>query len=129
MKIYSNFNGQYHKLIRKYFEPKTLEEFINDVKKSSKLRVVGGIHTFNDISIPDNNGQLIDTKYLNNVLEINVHDKTVTTQPGIKLKKLLKILDENNLTLPVMTATYNISIVGGISTGAHGSNILNGSLS
>ena len=129
MKKYSNFNGLYNASPQKYFQPETLEEFINFVKKSSKLRVIGGIHTFNDISIPDNDGQMIDTKYLNNVIDIDSHNKTVTTQSGIKLKKLLKILDDNNLTLPVMTATYNISIAGGISTGAHGSNILNGSLS
>jgi FAD/FMN-containing dehydrogenase len=127
---YMNFNELYTIKPKNYFVASTLKELNENMENSSKpVRIIGGVHVFNDLSMTDKKGTIIDTKKLNDVLNVNTNDKIVTVQSGTTLKKLLKHLEKYNLSLPVMTATNAISIAGGISTGAHGSNILNGSLS
>ena len=129
-RMYTNFNKLYVSKPLNYFQPETLNDLVYDVKRATKpLRVIGSKHTFNDISMTTTNGTIIDTSKLNKVLNINQENKTVTVQSGIKLHDLLRILDQYHLTLPVMTATSDISITGGISTGSHGSNVGTGSMS
>lgn len=126
---YSNFNKLYISEPHNYFQPSSLEELIDDIRRGVKpVRIVGSIHTFNDISMTSNDGTIINTSKLN-IINVNENNKTVTVECGTKLRDLLDVLEQYNLTLPVVTATNNISIVGGISTGSHGSNILNGSMS
>jgi FAD/FMN-containing dehydrogenase len=127
---YSNFNGLYTSSPHNYFQPSTLNEMVHNVEESTvPTRIVGSVHTFNDISMTTNSGTIIDTSSLNKIISINQSSKTVTVQSGIKLGDLLEHLQVYGLTLPVVTATDQVSIAGAISTGAHGSNVLNGSMS
>src|SRR5437868_4570549 len=123
---YKNFNKLYTSTPLNYFHPSSLNELIRDIKRSTApIRIIGGIHTFNDISMTSARGTIIDMGKLNNILDTDQDNKTVTVQSGCKLSKLLSHLETQGLSLPVMTATTNISIAGGFFTGAYGSNILN----
>lgn len=123
--MYSNFNGLETVKPKKILFPKTIMQLSDFIKNNSKIRIVGGIHTFNDISLTHDT--LINMKKLNNVINIDSKNLTVTVEAGIKLKKLLEILDTHQLALDTMPAVNNVSIAGAISTGAHGSNFETGS--
>lgn len=130
MTTYSNFNGLYTSVPHYYLEPQNLPDLIDCVSISTTpTRIIGSVHTFNDLSMTNRSGTIIDTGYLNNVLSIDYNTYRVTVEAGTKLDKLLYILEKYGLTLPVVIATNQVSIGGAISTGAHGSNYLHGSMS
>jgi len=122
---YITFNGLHKAHAKKYYTPKDLKEFIENICNKGKIRIFGSMHTFNDMSLSNN--VLINTVNLNKIL--NISSTEVKVEAGIKLYVLLEKLKKYNLTLPVVPSISNISIVGGISTGAHGSNINYGSFS
>ncbi|AYV77962.1 MAG: FAD-binding protein [Edafosvirus sp.] len=125
---YQNFNKLYKATASKYYEPKSLYELKNHIKENNKVRVFGSVHAFNDISLPAGSGALIKTNNLDKVLEINKKNNTVKIESGVILYKLLDELAVHNLTIPSVTATSYVSVVGAISTGAHGSNSKLGSM-
>jgi FAD/FMN-containing dehydrogenase len=125
--MYSNFNGLEISYPKKILYPTTKAQLTNYIKNNKKIRVVGSKHTFNDISLT--NETLINMEKLNNVINIDLNSQTVTVEAGIKLEKLLSILDNNGLTLNTMPVINQDSIAGAISTGSHGSNFDEGSIS
>ncbi|AYV83955.1 MAG: FAD-binding protein [Hyperionvirus sp.] len=116
MASYENFNQLYKVKPKVYMRPKSLGEFIEGVRNSKNVRVVGGNHVFNDMAICEDT--IIDTIYLSGISLVGQH---VKVEAGVTLAELLRYLRKYGLTLEVMTATNDISVVGGISTGSHGS--------
>ena len=99
------------------------------VKKYNKgiIRVSGGHHTFNDISIT--NDTIIRTYNLKNVLEINKQKKTITVEVGILLQDLNLCLKDNGLALHILPAIPYQSLGGVVATSSHGSRWNMGSMS
>ena len=124
---YKNFNGLINKKVNNYYVPENIEQLKNIIIGNDKISVVGSIHAFNEISY--NKHAMVDMSNFKEIKEINLEDKLITVQSGIKLYELLDELKKYNLTLPVLPSISNISLAGGISTGTHGSNVNNGSLS
>jgi len=123
-RMYANFNSLYKIRPKAYLRPRSLGEFIDGIKNATKVRIIGGNHPFNDIAISDDT--IIDTIHLG---RIEVDGERVTVEAGVTVAELLKYLRKYGLTLDVITATNDISVVGGISTGSHGSCSERGSMS
>jgi FAD/FMN-containing dehydrogenases len=124
---YVNFNGLFKINPYNYFEPKNLNELQYYIRSNNKIRIYGSTHVFNDMVLsPDT---LINTKYLDSIIDIDLQNKVVHIESGIKLYELLDKLEKNNLTLSCMTATSYVSLGGAIATGAHGSHINYGTFS
>lgn len=105
-----------------YFEP-TNESEVRQVLHLAKLnkksvKVIGNHHSPSDIACTRD--YMVSLKHLNQVLEVNVDEKTVKVEAGILLSRLNKVLDENGLALSVLGSISGISLAGAISTGTHG---------
>ncbi len=106
-----------------------LQDLVQVVKKyrSGKIRVSGGHHTFNDISITGDT--IIRTFNLKNVLNIDKQAKTITVEAGILLEDLNLCLLNNGLALHVLPAIPYQSLGGVLATSSHGSRWNMGSMS
>ena len=91
------------------------------VTTGRKLRVVGTGHSPSDIACCS--GILVNTDGLDKVVSVDVGNRLVTVEAGIKLKKLNQVLDKLGLALPNLGSISEQSIAGAISTGTHGTGI------
>jgi glycolate oxidase len=66
-----------------------------------------------DGAVPLRHGILVDVKLMNNILEIDLDDRTVTVQPGINMLKLNEELRKYGVIYPDDPASYPCSLVGG----------------
>ena len=69
------------------------------------------------------NGLLISTKYLNQILKIDVEERTITVQSGVTLKQMVDEAAKAGLALPYGPYWWGLTIGGLMGTGAHGSSL------
>src|ERR1700741_5472862 len=76
-----NWAGNLEYSTNNVFYPKSDEEIQTLVKKQNKLRALGTRHCFNTIADSKNN--LVSTKMLNKVIDLDTKASTVTGESGI----------------------------------------------
>jgi len=83
-------------------------------------------HSIPKLACPDDshNGLLISTKFLNNVLKIDVDAKTITVESGVTLRQIISEAAKFEMALPYTPYWWGLTIGGLMSTGAHGSTLL-----
>ena len=112
--------NQYH--YKKIFYPKNIEDvkyiIKTAIKKNYNIKAIGSLHSWR--SLVNTNGYIINTDKLNKVLCIDIENKKIKVECGIKLKELFRILAENNLALANQGFIAEQSIAGAICTGTHG---------
>lgn len=105
------------------YAPRNEQEVVDLVRycrdNRMKLRVVGLQTSWNTLWYCED--AMMSTKYLNNILDIDVRNKTVTCEPGTTLGQIHRALWERGLTLDTAPAVDWVTIGGSISTGSHGS--------
>ena len=118
---YYSFDGSNKANPKNSHHPTSLEEIQQIIKdsKGRKIRVSGGSHTFNDISI--SNDIILRTDKLNKVLNLDKKKKQITVQSGITLRELNIFLEDNNLSLSVLPAIAAQTVGGILGTSTHGS--------
>ena len=112
---YRTDDGSFKIVSKNTYHPTSLKEIIKIIKDSQgrKIRVSGGDHTFNDISIsPD---ITIRTDNLRKVLNIDKIRKQITVESGITLLELNKVLQKNGLALKILPAIPFQCIGGALS--------------
>jgi len=106
--------------------PKTEAQLIELVKKANqnqtKLKVVGGGHSYNDIFCPDN-GVLISLEKMATIEHIDTEKNQVTFQAGLMMPTLIKALKKENLSVSNLGTNVFDNLAGACSTGYHGSGI------
>jgi xylitol oxidase len=108
------------------FYPATVSEVQALVKKLDKLRPLGTRHCFNTIA--DSRHNLVSTRALNKLLDINTTARTVTVEGGIKYGELAPLLHEKGFALNNLASLPHISVAGSITTATHGSGVKNRNL-
>jgi FAD/FMN-containing dehydrogenase len=121
---YKTFDDAYAVIADKTYNPRTLEEAVKIIKDNYEgdkktIRVSGGHHTFNDISITKD--IIIRTRNLHKVLNLDKENKQVTVQSGMILLELNNYLQKNNLAVSVLPAIPWQTVAGALSTSTHGS--------
>lgn len=106
--------------------PSTIGEAHDLVKRLSNLRALGSQHSFNTIA--DSQKNLVSTKYLNRIIDLDRTRHTVTVEAGIKYGELVRYLHENGYALHNLASLPHISVAGSVATATHGSGINNGNL-
>lgn len=105
-----------------YLEPHNLAELCDQIKQKASegncIRAIGNGYSISSIGCTD--GCLISLKQLNNILSVNLADKTVRVEAGITLKNLNEQLSKYNLALSNQAAISEINLGGALSTGVHG---------
>lgn len=107
--------------------PRNLSELQKIIATNKKIRGLGSRHSFN--SIADSEGIVIDSKNLNNQIEIEPDSGIVAVPSGISYGIVAQYLEERGLALHNLGSLPHISVVGATATGTHGSGILNQNLS
>lgn len=112
---------------REMWVPKSCRELVSIVveHEGKKIRVSGGIHVFNDLSVGE---VMIKTNNLDRILHLNLKDQTVFVEAGIKFKKLIKYLYVHKLALHIIPGNLMITLGGALATGTHGSLVNRGPL-
>jgi len=109
------------------FYPKSVQEVQQLVKTHTKLKVLGTRHCFNTIA--DSKDNLLSTKELNKVINLDKKAHTVTVEGGIKYGELAPYLHKEGFALHNLASLPHISVAGSITTATHGSGVKNGNLS
>lgn len=107
-------------------EPTTVEEVKQVIGKSEKLRALGTRHCFNTIA--DSNANLLSTRLLKEVGEVDKATNTITVGAGVRYGDLCKVLDDKGYALHNLASLPHISVAGACATATHGSGVKNGNL-
>lgn len=103
--------------------PKNTQELIDIVKKAAQehktIRAYGTGHSWSNIVC--NDGYILNTDKLNNIISVDKNKRQVTVQAGIKLKDLNEQLAQHGLSLSNQGAITEQSLAGVVSTATHGS--------
>ena len=109
--------------------PKTTEQVQAIVLWANEHRVAlvpsGGRTGLSGAAVAMNGEVVVSFDYMNQILELNVTDRTVRCQPGVITKQLQNFAEENGLHYPVDFASSGSSQIGGnIGTNAGGIKVI-----
>lgn len=122
----SNWAGNYQYGAARWHYPETLAELQTLVKNSSKLRVLGSRHSFNNIA--DTAGDMVSLERLQREPLIDKSNQTVTVGAGTRYGQLCHYLHQEGYAIHNLASLPHISIAGACATATHGSGDRNGNL-
>ena len=121
-----NWAGNYTYKADGYYEPASVEELQQLVKKLDKQKALGSRHCFNDIA--DSPKNQISTRQLNKVMSVDTDKGTVTIQSGVRYGDFAAELDSKGYALHNLASLPHITVAGACSTATHGSGVALGNL-
>lgn len=86
---------------------------------ATRVKPMGSLHSWSEVAITE--GTALSLARMNRVLAVDVAARTVRVEAGITLAKLLSVLEQFGLTLPVRGSIATQSLAGAIATATHGS--------
>ena len=105
-----------------YWEPDSIAEVELIVDKCHRegkpVRPVGSALSPNGIAFRP--GGMISMSNLDQIVEVDVENKTVTAQAGARVSQVVDALREHNLTLPNLASIAEQQMGGFVQVGAHG---------
>jgi FAD/FMN-containing dehydrogenase len=109
--------------------PKTTEQVQAIVRWANGHRVAlvpsGGRTGLSAAAVADNGEVVVSFDYMNQILALNLTDRTVVCQPGVITRQLQALAEENGLYYPVDFASSGSSQIGGnIGTNAGGIKVI-----
>jgi len=115
----SNWAGTHEYTARRLIAPQSLDELVEAVTSSRRIKALGTRHSFNDIA--DNDADLVTLVDLPAEPRIDRDRSTVSVASGTRFGVLAKYLHENGYALHNLGSLPHISIAGACATGTHGS--------
>lgn len=106
--------------------PSTIEELQVLMKKEGERKAIGATHCFNGIA--DSPHTQVSLSKLKKLISIDEKAMTATFEGGIRYYELVTQLHEKGYALHNLAGLTDISVVGGCTTGTHGSGSNNGAL-
>src|SRR5579862_2990569 len=122
-----NWAGNFEFSTSNVYYPKSTADASRLIKNKRSLRALGTRHCFNRVA--DSSANLVCSSTMNRFISLDVKNRRVIVEGGIKYGELSPILDQKGYALHNLASLPHISIAGSISTGTHGSGIHNGNLS
>lgn len=124
---WTNWSRTFEAQPQRFERPETEAEICSIVRTSSKLRVVAGGHSFN--ASPLTNGTMLSLDRYDRITSVDMANRVVHVQAGVRLRDLTEHLQKLGLALPVLGSTNAQSIGGLIATDLHGTGRDHGFLS
>lgn len=109
--------------------PTSEDELVSVVAFGAKNRMKMKVATRYSHSIPKlvcpdgQNGLLISTKYMNQIVKVDMEEGTMVVQSGVTLRQLINEAAKVGLALPYGPYWWGLTIGGLMGTGAHGSSL------
>jgi len=105
------------------FDVLSIEDIIHVIKlanqNNKKVIARGERHSMGGQTIADN-GYIIDTKYMNHILDFDPNNKTVTVEPGVTWYTLIHYLNLYGFSPEILQSYASFSIGGSVSVNIHG---------
>ncbi|MGW5035863.1 FAD-binding protein [Streptomyces nigra] len=108
--------------------PASVDEVAALVAASTRVRVLGSGHSFNEIAEPGPDGALLSIAALPPLVDVDGAARRVRVSGGTRYAELARAVHAHGLALPNMASLPHISVAGSVATGTHGSGVGNGSL-
>ena len=124
--IRNNWAGNYSYKAPNFYEPKSVEELQELVKKLGKQKALGSRHCFNDIA--DSPQSQISTRALNKVIALDKDKNTINIEGGIRYGDFAEELDKEGYALHNLASLPHITVAGACATATHGSGVTLGNL-
>src|SRR5687768_8945997 len=121
-----NWSGHHTFSTGRVHRPQTIEQLQEVVSQSSKLKVLGSRHSFNDIA--DSIEDLVSLEELDQTFLVDRDHRTVTVNGSITYGELCRQLHGEGYAIHNMASLPHITVAGAISTATHGSGDRNGNL-
>ena len=115
--VVNNWAGNVTYSTERILRPRSTAEAQELIAGAEHVHPLGTRHSFSPAA--DSAGALLSTEHLNRIVEIG--DRTVTVEAGIRYGELSVALHEHGLALPNLASLPHISVGGAIATGTHGS--------
>ncbi|MER6405069.1 D-arabinono-1,4-lactone oxidase [Streptomyces viridosporus] len=124
----TNWAGNITYTAEELHRPRTLDALRALVAESSRVRVLGSGHSFNEIAEAGEGGVLLSLGALPPQIDVDTAARTVRVGGGVRYAELARRVHAHGLALPNMASLPHISVAGSVATGTHGSGVANGSL-
>jgi alditol oxidase len=121
-----NWAGNLEYSTDRLYAAKSLEDVRDYVKKTSRLKVLGTRHCFNNIA--DSTDGFLSLKSMDDVVALDPQAHTATVHAGITYGQLSPQLDAKGFALHNLASLPHISVAGACTTATHGSGEKNGNL-
>lgn len=122
----SNWAGNYTYRAARLHYPETIEQLQGLIARSTKLKILGTRHSFNDIA--DTAEDLISLEHFNPVMTLDPASRTVTVGASVRYGELCRYLSREGYALHNLASLPHISVAGACATATHGSGDNNGNL-
>lgn len=110
-------------IVDNVFEVLSTEDIIYVIelarKYNKKVVARGERHSMGGHTIAKD-GYIIDTKYMNNILDIDILNRTVTVEPGVTWYSLIYFLNSYGLSPKILQSYASFSVGGSVSVNIHG---------
>ncbi|MCX4987719.1 MULTISPECIES: FAD-binding protein [unclassified Streptomyces] len=124
----TNWAGNITYAAQELHRPSSLAALRALVADSSRVRVLGSGHSFNEIAEPGADGVLLSLTALPPAVDVDTTARTVRVSGGVRYAELARRVHEHGFALHNMASLPHISVAGSVATGTHGSGVTNGSL-
>ncbi|MFC8370442.1 MULTISPECIES: D-arabinono-1,4-lactone oxidase [unclassified Streptomyces] len=124
----TNWAGNITYAAKELHRPHSANALLNLVAGSSRVRVLGSGHSFNEIVEPGEDGVLISLDALPPEIDVDTTARTVRVGGGVRYAALAREVHRHGLALGNMASLPHISVAGSVATGTHGSGVGNGPL-
>jgi len=109
--------------VKNIISPRSIKELQKIVRSADGPIAIAGACYSQGGQIAIKNGTVINTKYLNKIINLNLKEKTITVQTGATWYDVQKYINPYNLSIASMQSYNNFSIGGSLSVNAHGRDI------
>src|SRR5205814_206123 len=114
IEIGRNWAGNYIYRAAKLHYPQTIEQVQELLRASSKVKVLGSRHSFNDIA--DSPGDLISLERLDRLLVLDRERRIVTVDAGVRYGQICSQLHREGYALHNLASLPHISVAGACAT-------------
>ena len=115
-------------IMNKVITPTTIEEVQSALANhKGKISIGGGRYSMGGQTAIEN-GLQIDMRKMNRVVSIDVENKKITVQAGIRWRDIHDAIDPHNLSVKIMQTYSNFTVGGSLSVNVHGRYIGQGPL-
>jgi alditol oxidase len=101
------------------YRPASVAEVREIVVRSSRVKVIGSRHSFNDIA--DTDGAHVSLEAMSRVVALDRAACTVTVEGGMRYGELGRFLHREGFALHNLASLPHISVAGAVATATHGS--------
>ncbi len=121
-----NWAGNYTYTAERRYEPATVQEVQELLRRPGQRKALGSRHCFNNIA--DSPDSQVSTHKLNRLLSVDGDAMTVTVEAGARYGDFAEELHGRGYALHNLASLPHITVAGACASATHGSGVTNGNL-